>query len=149
MEILVDINVLGRLAIAADPLRATAAQAVAELHRRGESLHITPQNLIEFRRVATRPVASNGSGMTPAEAEAESSEFEQDFSMLVETSDIFPRWKVLVEDLGVVEPFVHDARPVAICHVHGVSHVLTFDIKVFARLAGFGPEITVDDPSTA
>ncbi len=31
--------------------------AVLELHRRGEVLNVTPQVLVEFRGVATRPVA--------------------------------------------------------------------------------------------
>jgi predicted nucleic acid-binding protein len=55
MAYLLDTNILARLANAADPNYAVAAHAVLELHRRGEVLHITPQVLIEFRNVATRP----------------------------------------------------------------------------------------------
>jgi len=43
---------------------------------------------------------------------------------------------------------VHDARLVAVCHVNKVTHLLTFNVGHFARLAGFGPGIIVVDPST-
>lgn len=54
MSFLVDTSVLGRLANRADEAHSIATQAVAELHRRGEALHLTGQNLIEFRNFATR-----------------------------------------------------------------------------------------------
>jgi hypothetical protein len=60
MAHLVDTNILVRLANAADARHAEATRAVVELHRRGEVLHVTPQVLIEFRNVATRPTAMNG-----------------------------------------------------------------------------------------
>jgi predicted nucleic acid-binding protein len=68
VAVLVDTSVLARLANTADALHNTAMHAVVELHTRGEVLHITSQNLIEFRVVATRPIAVNGLGMTAAEA---------------------------------------------------------------------------------
>ena len=62
MAYLVDTSILVRLANRADAAYPVADRAVVELHRRGETLHLTPQNLIEFRNVATRPVAVNGLG---------------------------------------------------------------------------------------
>ena len=56
MAHLVDTSVLSRLANMADARFSIAARAVAELHGRGEVLHITSQNLIEFRNMATRPI---------------------------------------------------------------------------------------------
>jgi len=69
VAVLVDTSVLIRLANAADSSHAVAARAVVELHRRGEVLHLTPQNLVEFRAVATRPTGVNGLGLSPQEAE--------------------------------------------------------------------------------
>ena len=69
MAHLVDTSVLARLANTADPLHAVAARAVLELHRRGEVLHITAQNLVEFRNMATRPKAVNGLGLSAVDAE--------------------------------------------------------------------------------
>jgi hypothetical protein len=68
--------------------------------------------------------------------------------MLPDTPDIYPLWKTLVSSLGVIGKQVHDARLVAICHVHAVSHVLTFNTKHFKRMAGFGPGIVVVDPTS-
>ena len=62
MAHLVDTSVLARLANTADPLNPVAERAVLELHRRAEVLHVTAQNLVEFRNVATRPKHLNGLG---------------------------------------------------------------------------------------
>ncbi len=147
MALLLDTNVLMRLANAADAHRAEAACAVVELHRRGEVLHITRQVLIEFRNVATRPPTANGLGLSIVDAEAQAAGFEATFPLLPETPDIFAAWKALVGGLGVVGKQVHDARLVAVCHTYSVSHLLTFNMSHFTRMAGFGPGIVVVDPA--
>lgn len=43
---------------------------------------------------------------------------------------------------------VHDARLIAVCHVHAVTHLLTFNVSHFVRMAGFGPGVVVVDPAT-
>src|SRR5438132_13909507 len=100
MAHLVDTSVLARLANTADPLNPVAERAVLELHRRGEPQHITAQNLIEFRNLATRPKNQNGLGLSIAEAEAKSAVFEATFPLLPETPDIYPAWKALVQARG-------------------------------------------------
>jgi predicted nucleic acid-binding protein len=145
---LIDTSVLARLANTADTFYPVATRAVLELHRRGEILHVTPQNLIEFRNVATRPVAVNGLGLASPVAEAKAAGFEAAFPLLPETPDIFPLWKALVGTLAVIGKQVHDARLVAVCHAHNVTHLLTFNGTHFARLASFGTGIAVVDPST-
>jgi predicted nucleic acid-binding protein len=148
MAHLLDTNVLVRLANAADALHAEASRAVVELHRRGGELHLTPPVSIEFRNVATRPAALNGLGLTTAEAEAQAAGFEAKFPLLAESPDIFPAWKALVGALGVIGKQVHDARLVAVCQVHRVTHLLTFNVSHFVRLAGFGPGVVVVDPAS-
>ena len=148
MAVLVDTSVLARLANTADALHATATRAVVELHRRGEVLHVTAQNLIEFRVVATRPVAVNGLALTVTAAESQATVFEAVFPLLAETPDIYPAWKALATGLGVLGKQSHDARLVAICHIHRVSHLLTFNVVHFTRLAAFPPGITVLDPGS-
>jgi hypothetical protein len=90
---LVDTSLLARLANRADVFYPVAVRAAVELHRRGETLHVAPQNLIEFRSVATRPVAANGLGLTVAEATFKGSIFEAAFNLLEETPSIYPAWK--------------------------------------------------------
>lgn len=148
MAYLLDTNILGRLANTADPHYVVADRAVSELHQRGEVLHIAPQILIEFRNLATRPKMINGLGLPAAGAEAKAAIFEAAFPLLVETPDIFPAWKTLVAALGVIGKQVHDARLVAVCHVHSITHLLTFNVADFARMAGFGPGIVVVDPAS-
>ena len=148
MAHLVDTSVLARLANTADPFHAVAAQAVLELHRRGEVLHITSQNLVEFRNMASRPKAVNGLGLSAVDAEAKAAIFEATFPHLPETPDIYPAWKALVGALGVIGKQVHDARLVAVCHVHRVSHLLTFNVAHFVRMAAFGPGVVVVDPAS-
>ena len=148
MSYLIDTSILGRLANVADVSHPVALRAVAELHRRGEVLQITPQNLIEFRNAGTRPKAVNGLGLTAAEAEAKASAFEAAFPLLAETPDVYPAWKALVGALGVIGKQVYDARLVVVCQIHGVSHLLTFNTAHFTRLAAFGPGIVVVDPAT-
>jgi predicted nucleic acid-binding protein len=145
---LIDTTILVRLANASDAKHAIAADAVLELHRQGESLHLTPQVLIEFRNVATRPVAVNGLGLSTAESESQAATFETRFPLIDDTPDIYPAWKSLVEALGVIGKQVHDARLTAVCHVHGVTHLLTFNVGHFARFSGFGPGLVVVDPAS-
>jgi predicted nucleic acid-binding protein len=145
---LVDTSVLGRLANTTDPKYAVAANAVRELRRRGGDVYVTAQCLVEFRAMATRPLAVNGLGMAAADVEAMATDFEAEFPQLPETPAIYPAWKALVQALGVVGKQVHDARLVAVCHAHAVTHLLTFNVGHFNRLVGFGPRVTVVDPAT-
>ncbi len=110
---------------------------------------LTGQNLIEFRNFATRPISVNGLGLAAAAAEGLAATFEAAFPLLAETADIFPAWKSIVGALGVIGKQVHDARLVAaVCHVYGVTHLLTFNISHFVSMAGFGPGVVVVDPAT-
>jgi predicted nucleic acid-binding protein len=145
---LVDTNLLVRMANTTDSLRPGAQRAVVELHRRGEILHITAQTMVEFRSVATRPAALNGLGMAIVDAEADAADFESSFPLLQETPDIYPAWKALVTTLGVVGKQVHDARLVAVCHVHGVTHLLTFNTAHFPRFSTFGPGLVLVHPAS-
>lgn len=141
-----DTSILARLANVTDTLYPVATKAVVTLHRQGEILHVAPQNLVEFRNVATRPANVNGLGLSPAMAESQAATFETVFPLLTETPDIYPAWKLLVQTVGVVGKQVHDARLVAICQVYSVTHILTFNAQHFVRLAAYGPGLTITDP---
>lgn len=150
MPYLLDASILVRLANTHDADHGVADAAVHTLAGRGEVLHTTPQNYTEFRAVATRPKGppANGLGLSAAEAEAKATGFELAFSLLPDTPDIHPAWKALVAAAVVIGKQVHDARLVAVCHAHAVTHLLTFNTQHFARLAAFGPGITVVHPSS-
>lgn len=149
MAYLVETSLLLRLANAEDPDLPVARRAISELHRQGQSLRSAPQVFVEFRSVATRPKEVNGLGLNPAEAETRADGFEALFPLLPDTPDIYPAWKTLVQTAGVIGKQVHDARLVAVCQVYGISHVLTFNVGHFTRLAAYVSGLTVVDPRTA
>jgi hypothetical protein len=93
-------------------------------------------------------VTANGLGLSAVDTEAQAATFETRFPLLVEMPDIYPTWKALVSTLGVVGKQVHDARLVAVCHVHAVTHLLTFNVPHFLRMATFGPGVMVVDPAS-
>jgi predicted nucleic acid-binding protein len=104
--------------------------------------------LVEFRSVATRPTGSNGLGLSTADAEAQAAGFEAAFPLLTESPDIYPAWKAVVESLGIIGKQVHDARLIAVCQTHGVTHLMTFNISHFNRMTGLHPSILVVDPKS-
>lgn len=146
MASLIETSILVRLGSEADPLYQMASDIILHLHRQGETLHATPQNFIEFRNVATRPLNVNGLGMTADEVEIEAAKLERRFILLPDNDRIYPAWKQLVKASGVIGKQVHDARIVAVCQVYGMTQVVTFNTQHFARLASFVPNLTVMDP---
>jgi predicted nucleic acid-binding protein len=143
---LVDTPLLVRLANSSDALHGVAQRAVIELRQRSVGLCIGPQNLIEFRAVATRPAGVNGLGYSVADAEAKAADFEALFSLLEEDRAVYPAWKALVHQAGIIGKQVHDARLVAFCQVHGVASLLTFNRQHFVRFVPYLPDWTVLDP---
>lgn len=148
MAVLLDTNILVRVANTADAAHATAARAVFELHQHGESLHLAAQNLVEFRSVATRPLAVNGLGLSAVEAQAKADIFEAAFGLLPDTPAIFLAWKALVIAAGTTGKKVHDARLVAVCEVHGITNLMTFNTAHFRPLVALRPHIVLIDPTT-
>ena len=144
MTILLDTNVLGRLAHPADPLHATALEAVATARRRGYRPTIVPQVLYEFWVVATRPFEQNGLGMSTIEAESDFAKCIQMFDLFRDERAIFDHWHTLVVQHEVKGKQAHDARLVAAMRRHGIRHLLTFNEGDFARFDG----ITVVNPTS-
>ena len=94
-----------------------------------------------------RPVKNNGLGLPLVAAEAKAANFEAMLPLLPDTPEIFPKWKAIVESLGIIGKQVHDARLVAVCHVHDVKNLLTFNAAHFAALTKFAPALTIIDPA--
>jgi hypothetical protein len=53
-----------------------------------------------------------------------------------------------VAGLGIAGKQVHDARLVAVCHTHALTHILTFNVADFGRMAQFGAGLVIVDPAT-
>ena len=133
---LIDTSTLLRTFQLHHPQYEAATRALEILPAQGRELHIVPQNLIELRVVATRPVEQNGLELTPAAAAQEITRLKSMFVLLPETPAIYPAWENLVTLHKVSGKPAHDARLVAAMQVHGLTAVLTFDRSGFARFPG-------------
>lgn len=136
MNILVDANVLLRLADPTNPSHGSAATAVATLRAQGDVLHIVPQCVYEFWVVASRPIANNGLGLSIAECVVELANVESSFPLLDDKPTLYAEWKSVVATFGCHGKIAHDARYVASMRTHGLDHLLTFNVGDFARYPG-------------
>src|SRR4051812_18224769 len=102
-------------------MHSAARQVLQRLTATGATLHVAAQNLIEFWVVATRPLASNGLGLSPAQAATEVSNFKAAFHLLPDTPAVFPEWERLAVLYQIQGKQAHDLRLVAVMKVHGVS----------------------------
>src|SRR5579884_1088524 len=144
MRVLIDTNLLARIAEPAHPHHPIAARAVGALAGRGDTLHVVPQNFYELWVVATRPVANNGLGMSSQQAEAEIQRLRQVLDLLTDIPAIFDEWQRLVVQYDCKGKVAHDARLVAAMNVHGIRDIVTFNGSDFVRY----PNIRVIDPAT-
>jgi predicted nucleic acid-binding protein len=140
---LVDTNLLLRSVQLGHPMHPEAASALKTLLSGDDEVCITPQNLIEFWNVCTRPLSKNGLGMTALQAGAELTRIEQVFPILPDTVEIYGQWRELVMKYKVMGVNVHDARLVAVMLTHRLTHILTYNTADFRRYA----EITIMHPS--
>jgi predicted nucleic acid-binding protein len=108
-------------------------------------LCITPQNLIEYWAVATRPPAANGLGLTSVQAAGDIANFKVAFELLPDVPAIFGEWERIAASYGVVGKRSHDARLVAVMKTHGIPEILTFNVDDFRRYAA-GEGIAIVDP---
>lgn len=131
---LADTNILLRFLLRNDPAYPAIRQAVRTLKNRGEQIVTTPQNMAEFWNVCTRPTAVRGGlGLSVEATEMRLRLLERHFPVLPDSPSVYERWKALVRAHKVIGLNVHDARLVAAMLVHGVTHILTENIKDFGR----------------
>jgi predicted nucleic acid-binding protein len=139
MMYLVDTNILLRFLLRNDPHYSNIRNAVRFLKSRREQLVTTPQNIIEFWNVCTRPATVRGGlGLSVEATEQRVRLLERHFRVLPDTPAIYAEWKAIVSAQKVSGVQAHDARIVAAMRVHGVSHILTMNLKDFSRFPGVG-----------
>ncbi len=143
MNILLDTNILTRLAEPGHAMHRQALDATAALRFQGHTLCIVPQTLYECWVVSTRPASVNGLGKTGTEAAAELASLKSLFLLLPDTAAMLSIWEQLVTTNAVLGKNAHDARLAAAMLSHGVTHLLTFNDQDFVRFAG----ITVLTPA--
>ena len=135
MRVLLDTNILVRLANKLDHHHDLTRRLVHELFDRGDELYLVPQVIYEFWSVATRPKVgnSNGLGLTPADTAAEVQRLQQAFSLLDDPINLYDRWLILVSEYEVSGRPAHDARLAAAMLIHNLDTLLTFNTPDFKR----------------
>lgn len=142
MRILLDTNLLLRIADESSAHHADAVAAINWLNGQDHEGCLVPQVLNEYWVVATRPLENNGLGLAPDQADAAIDLWMGLFRLLRDERGIFAHWRELVRDGKVQGKGAHDARLVAAMHRHGLTHLLTFNKADFVRYPG----ITVQTP---
>lgn len=133
MRILIDTNVLLRSTEPGHVHYQDCVDAIDLLRKHGHELAIVPQVLYEFWSVATRPLANNGLGMSPADAHAEMTAVRKLFRVLRDERGVYSIWDQLVVAFAVKGKQAHDARLAAAVQRHLMSHLLTFNTADFSR----------------
>lgn len=144
MRILVDTNVLLRLAQPLQQPNQMCRDAIEALQRQGHDLFICPQVLYELWVVATRPIENNGLGLSPERAQIELAAAQQVCRLLADDSSVFVNWHELVTSLGIKGKQAHDARIVAAMKSHSVSHLLTINSSDFKRYSSISTLLPAD-----
>lgn len=139
---LLDTNILLRSSDPDSSSYQSTRDCVAALASRKDELFITPQTLIEFWAVATRPIEVNGLGWDSRKAAEELRTILMLFPMLPDSPEIFGTWQRLVAERNVSGKRTHDARLVAVMLVYRVLSIVTLNPGDFH---GF-PDIKVIEP---
>jgi predicted nucleic acid-binding protein len=144
IPVILDANVVLRFIDSTAGQHAQAVAAFDFLRQQGYLLQIVPQTLYEFWVVATRAVAANGLGFSPAKTARAINDLLTTFPLRGDLPTMFAIWLALVEKYHCSGKSAHDARYVAALQAHGLSHLLTFNVSDFTRYTG----LTIIDPTS-
>src|SRR3954466_7369492 len=123
--ILLDTNILVHYASATSPAFSTVDKAITTLRSSGEQLCVVPQNIYEFWAVATRPIASNGLGLSIPECQVQVARIRRLFLFIPDQPTLFAEWETLVGTHSCSGRVSYDARIVAAMRTHGLTQILT------------------------
>lgn len=133
MRVLLDTNIIIRAAQPNQPTWPEINQALTALVAHGCTLCVVPQNIYEFWVVATRPLAQNGFGMTPASAKSLVDGTLGKLTLLRDERGIYDLWMSLVDQYAVEGKSAHDTRLVAAMQRHSINNLMTNNKSDFLR----------------
>jgi predicted nucleic acid-binding protein len=136
MRILLDTNILARLAQPRHELHSLTVSAMEMLLQGDNEIRLVPQVIYEFWAIATRSVTDNGLGLSVEQVETEINQFKLVFPPLRDERGVLEPWQQLVTAHRVHGKAAHDARIVAAMKRHGLTHLLTFNLDDFKRYPG-------------
>ena len=147
-SVLSDTNIMLRLVAVASQQHSVTATAVRRLASANVPVYICPQNMQEFRQVATRPAIANGLGWSSADAAHAISAFEQRFVVAPETPAIYAVWRFIVEGSSASGRANYDGRLMAVARSSAIDAILSFESGSFAKFLPFAPGVTLLNPNT-
>ncbi len=134
MPVLLDSNILLRMANRDDPLHSLTREALKRLLSQGAPLCFFPQNAAEFWSVCTRPASARGGlGLSVETTNRFLSLLQRYAEPYPEIPGAFELWRDLVYSYQVMGVQVYDARLVALMKAHGLVRLLTFNVSDFVR----------------
>jgi predicted nucleic acid-binding protein len=136
MDVLTDTNILVRGVHRKAAKHREVLRALPILRSRGDRVCVVPQNLYEFWAVATRPLDSNGLGLTPFQADRITSRIEELCAVLRDPRELYDEWRRLIVAHAISGKKAHDARLAAAMNLHGIKHILTLNPGDFGRYPG-------------
>jgi predicted nucleic acid-binding protein len=142
-DVLADTNLLLRMVDNGSSIHAICVQAMERLEEGGHNIFLTPQTLIEFWAVATRPLNANGLAWNTTRTHAELMSLRARLPMLLDCEEVFSLWLPLVAAHDVKGKHTHDARLAAVMGAYGIRNLLTFNGDHFASF----PDVIVLDPA--
>lgn len=134
------------LLTASDQGRSAHAECLETLHQALEgrrTLHASGQIFREYLVVATRPVANNGLGLSPAQAFANVEAFRRCVQLLPETEAVARRLHQFVQRHRLRGKRIQDANVVATLQEHGLRGLLTQNPSDFEAF----PDLEIETPS--
>lgn len=130
-QLLVDTNIL----LEATDEKRTFHRAARELIESHRALSVPVQVIREYLVVATRPVSSNGLGLSLSDALANVREFRRMIGVLPESRPLLPTLLRLLAAIPCTGSRIHDAHIVAGALVHKIKTIVSLDSKDFTPFA--------------
>jgi predicted nucleic acid-binding protein len=98
-------------------------------------LHLTDARRV-LECVKRRPLDKREFGLSLPETDRIARVIERDFEFLPDSRDVHDRWRQLLVAHEVKGGQSNDARLAASMYVHGITHLLTVNVRDFQRFKG-------------
>jgi predicted nucleic acid-binding protein len=132
-RVVLDTNILLRIAEPQHSLHAITLSAVRQLRLTDRQPVVLPQIVYEFWAVATRTLEHNGLGMTAAAAEVMLDDIVRRMPLLRDERGVYDNWRQLLKTYTVTGVPSHDMRIVAAMVRHRIPTLLTSNPRHFVR----------------
>jgi predicted nucleic acid-binding protein len=133
-QLFVDTNIIVYAADALSPFNQAASAVLLSVRQQGVELIISQQILREYLVVNTRSFIITGIP-TMADIIQNLQALQNDFKVVQDSSQVLDNLISLLQTVPIGGKQIHDANIVATMQAYGISHLLTHNVRDFARFA--------------